>query len=160
MKNAKGRKRERDRVCDGEAGHRQQQHPRVAHDEYKPEHEQKMVEAEQDVLDAMRQIGAGDRERPQRRRDVDPRLRRPHQRARMRAIQHLHAHQNIRDRRLKPRELNALPRQSLGAQVNDVAFDMGIGELLRNRLDDIVNLVREPKHDRQAHAGKHRRSPK
>ena len=41
---------------------------------------------------------------------------RPHQRGRMRAVEHLHAHQDVRDRRLQPDELNALPSQPLGAR--------------------------------------------
>ena len=160
MENAQGRKRERDRMCDREARHRQQQHPRAAHDENKPEHEQEVVEAEQDVLDAMRQIGAGDRQRPLRRRDVDPRLGRPHQRGRMRAVQHLHAHQHVRDRCLKPDELNALSRPVPGCRRRRRGVRPGNRTAPAPRARDVVNLVREPQHDRQAHAGKHRRSPK
>ena len=71
-----------------------------------------MVEAEQNVLDAMRQIGARDRQRPLRRRDVDPGMGRVHQCGRMRAVEHLHAHQHVRDRCLKPHELDTFPSQS------------------------------------------------
>ena len=57
------------------------------------------------------------------------------------AVQHLHAHQHVRDGCLKPDELDALAGQSLGAGVEDAAFDKGIGQLLRGRLDDVVDLV-------------------
>jgi hypothetical protein len=76
------------------------------------------------------------------------------------AVQHLHTHQHVSDRCLKPHELDAPSGQSLGAGVEDAAFDKGIGQLLRGRLDDVVSLVREVQHDRQAHAGEHGRSPK
>ena len=78
----------------------------------------------------------------------------------MSAVEHLHAHQHVRDRCLKPDELNTLPSQSPGPGVDEAVFDQRIGEFLHRGRCDLVDLVRKPEHDRQAHAGKHRRSPK
>jgi len=55
-----------DRVCDGERGNRHKQNPAVAYDEDEGKHEQQMVIAEQNVFNAVPQVGARDRQGPAR----------------------------------------------------------------------------------------------
>jgi hypothetical protein len=55
--NAKRCETERDAVRDGEGGHRLDQPPRAPRDDQQREHEQQMVHAAEDVLDAQRQVG-------------------------------------------------------------------------------------------------------
>ena len=62
MNDAQSRQRERDRVRHGERGDRRDQHPQVRHDQDQREHEQQVVVAEQDVLDAVLQERTRDRE--------------------------------------------------------------------------------------------------
>ena len=53
---------------------------------------------------------------------------------------------DIRDCCLEPDYFNTLPSQRVSG-VEDVAFDQGIGELLRGRLDDVVDLVLKAQRD-------------
>ena len=86
---------ERDAVRDGESGDRQDELPRIRCDQDQREHEEKMIDAEQDVLDAEREVGGGDRPsaltggnprpRRSRRQPFDP----------LAAVGERHAHQRV-----------------------------------------------------------------
>ena len=82
-----------------------------------------VIETKQDVLDAVRHIDAGNRQQALSRRDIDPGLRRPYKRRRVRAVEHLYPNQNVRDCRLKAGKLDALPRQSSAVLTDKSAFD-------------------------------------
>src|SRR6516165_5697778 len=65
-----GRQAQSDRMSERERGDGPQENAPVAHDQNQGENEQQMVEAEQNMLDAVGQIGCRDRQGPLRRSDV------------------------------------------------------------------------------------------
>ncbi len=136
----------------------QQEHSCAAHDQHQREDEQQMVVAEQDVLDAVQQEGAGDRERSGSRGDLDPRLGGMDQRRRVLAVLQLYAHQHVGDRRLQSREFDPLASKSAG-RFDHAPLDQRIGQLLRVRTGDIAHAFRQREIDRQAHAGEHGGTP-
>ena len=80
---------------------------RSANDQDERQHEEEMIEAEEDVLDPVREIGTHYRERSAGGRDFDPRLRRPDDRGRARTVSERHPHQHVRDGALQSGELDA-----------------------------------------------------
>ena len=111
---AERRDGKRDAVRDGEGGHGLQQHPAVLHDEQQPQHEQQVVGAEQDVPDALHDVGAHHFPPGLRGGDLDPRLRRAHDGRPFPAVQQLEADQHVGDGELQSSELDALAGQSFG----------------------------------------------
>ena len=63
MDEAERRRRERDAVRDRERGDGLDQFPAAARDDQQRQHEQQMIDAAEDVLDAEHQVGADDRQR-------------------------------------------------------------------------------------------------
>ncbi len=117
-----------------------------------------MVVAQQDVLDAMHQVRAGDREGSRTRYDLDPRLRRVDQGCRVSAIAQLHAHEDVGDRALEAGEFDAFTGEPTG-HIDHTTLDQRIRELLHMWIGDVARALRQRENDGQAHAGEHRRAP-
>ena len=118
-----------------------------------------MVGSEQNVLDTLHEIDAGNVHDPLRGRNFDPRLRRMHQRGRVRAVERLHPHQNVGDGRLQADELDALAGKAVLAGVDQPAFEQLAGKLFDRWRGDVARIVGQLQHDRQPHAGVERGAP-
>ena len=103
---------QRDAVRNGEGGDRLDQHPAVADDQQQPEHEQQVVGAEQDVPDALDDVGADHFPARLRGGDLEPGLRRAHDGLQRRSIQQLDADQGIGDRVLQARQCRCARRRA------------------------------------------------
>ena len=77
---AERRERERDAVGEGEGAHRLHQHPAVLDDQQQTQHEQQMIGTKQDVPDSLGNKGTGSAQPALGRCDLDPGLRRAHDR--------------------------------------------------------------------------------
>jgi hypothetical protein len=118
-----------------------------------------VIEAEQDVLDAVRTIGGEHRERPTRGRDLGPGSRRPHERGRLCAAREPHAHEHVRDRPLEAWEGDARAGDARAGGLDDAALDERVGEALQRGRADVVQRVGQHERDGQGHAGEHRNPP-
>ena len=118
-----------------------------------------MIDAEGDVLDAVDDVRARDRERALRGGDLDPRLRWPHQRGELPAVGHLDAYEHVGDRALEPRELDTASGEPALAQIDRAALEERVGQVLYRRCCEVARALRELQDDREAHAGQHRRAP-
>ena len=152
---AERRQRERDRVRQREGGDRRDQHPQVRHDEDQREHEQQMVVAEQDVLDAVHEVGARNGERPRAGGDLHPGQRGMDERRRTRAIARCDPHQNIGDRGLQAHEFDALAPEAAG-RGDYPTLDDRVGQLVQPRFDEGVRTFGKLQKDRQAQASRSR----
>ena len=150
---------EGDRVRNREGGDGQEEHASAANDQDERQHEEEMIEAEEDVLDPVREVGPDDRERPARGRDLHPRLGGVHQRRRTGAVEQGDPHQHVGDGGLEPHELDALPGDAALPRIDRPTLHQRVRELLHRRLRDVADAVRDLQHDREAHSGQDRRPP-
>src|SRR5262245_7158359 len=99
-----------------------------------------MIDSEGDVPDAVDHVGADDGELAGRSGDLDPGLRRMHDRRPLPAVEELDADEDVRDRRLETRKLDALPAEASGPGVDRAALKERIGELLDRRLFQVPHV--------------------
>ena len=142
---------------DGEGGDRLHQHPPVAHDQHQRGDEEQVVDAEEDVLDAVAEVGDGDLERSLRGGDLDPWPRGAHH-GRGLAVAARDPHQHVGDRGLQADEVDPPPGKAARG-LDDPALEDRAGEVLGAGAADRAHVVREGQHDRQRHARKERGAP-
>jgi hypothetical protein len=149
---------ERDRMRERERRDRPHQHAQTPNNQHQRKHEQQVVVAEQDVLDAVRNVRPGDSERPCTGHDFNPWLRRTDQRRRVLTAEQLHTYQDVGDRGLQSREFDALARKPAG-YLDHATLDQRIVEIADRRLDDAAGLGGQPQRHGQPHPREHRGTP-
>ena len=82
-----------------------------------------MIGAEQDVADALDDVGASDFPAALRRGDFDPRLLRAHDVGPLAAVEQFDAHKHVGDRQLQARELEALARKPRAPGIDASPFE-------------------------------------
>ena len=92
------------------------QHPAILHDQEQSEDEEQMVRPKHDVPDPVDDVRAEELHRRLLGGDLDPGLRRPHDRGPGPAVEHLDAHEDVRDRGLQPGKFDALPGEPAPAR--------------------------------------------
>ena len=108
-------RREREAVREGERGDGLHQPPAAARDDQQREHEQQMVDAGQDVLDAEHGVSAGDLQRARRGFDHERRSGRREPRDLRGAVETFQAHEHVGHRRAETGDVNRAAGQSARA---------------------------------------------
>ena len=131
----------------------------VSHHEHQTEDEQQVVGSEQNVLDTLYEVGAGDIRDPLRCSDLDPRLRWMHKRDRVSVVERLDPDQNVGDGSLQAHELDPLAGKAGLAGVDQATFEQLTGEFFDRWRDEVARIVWELQHYWQPHPSVDRGTP-
>jgi hypothetical protein len=148
-----GRDGERDAVSYRESGYGFQQHPAVFDDQQQAEHEEDVVGAKEDVPDSLYDIRAHYAPSGLIGSKFDARLRGVNDRRPLAAVEHLNADDHIGNGELQARKLDRLTGEAVGAGLDPVALELGVGEFLRGRFLQVFHGGGELKGDRESHSG-------
>ena len=157
---AERRQGERDRVRERERRHREHERPRVAHDQHQRQHEQQVVVAEQDVLDAVTDEGREDGQRTARRRRRSPATVATRARAWSSYRRPATARERARRRSCPADRGTRCAGPPARRRLDDAAFDLGESDSSRTGgLGHVAEPFRQLEPDRQRHPGRHRNPP-
>jgi hypothetical protein len=140
---AERRQREGDAVGDREGGDGLNELPGAADDHQKPEHEQDVVDPEQDVMEAEHQVLAGGGGPGTHPAQLGVGLGRAQHLGRLAAIETGDADEDVGDGRLKSGQADQAAVECRPVQRNDLPVQRGVGELAHGRLGHRAPIARQ-----------------
>ncbi len=127
-----------DAVGNRESGDRRQQTPPATNDEQQRQHEQQVIEAEQNVRDTQLQVLPGHRPRRGRFSHLHRGTGRLDQLRENTAVRLFDADQHVAERLVETGKVDALTGQTAGAAIDQATLQQGVAQVRSNRRHDIT----------------------